>query len=509
MKAKYSLSMSRLALLLAGAVLCAPSLGAQELWREGRNIAGLAFYDGTQAEARLGGTYTSGGLRLPSEAAQLWRGTAEAEAETHYKDLIFVGAFSFDVQHGNGMMGSMFTIPEYYPIDVLEFTPGPKTRQTYGVGGGIAFTANPRWIPGFTLQFQGINYSKRKDLRHTTYRQEINFAPSILYKGDRWNAGATVVLDKNSEFVQAEQLGAATSETYYAFLDKGKRYGTLQAWNGSGIHLADPGVDRLAVNQTGWGVALQTSLGQIFYADVEYRHTYGQVGEKGYTWFRFPGQFIKAQAIGNITASRGVHTLKGALDWTGSDTYESVIDRVTSGGVTTPVEYGRNRIYRRRAISVENAYSYKSAKGWSLTATALVKIDRDRGTHMFPYLEYDASTMLTLGTEAHIPLGPVTLEAALSMRTKVADVHTVISTDENNDGVVSYPARLQDWWDMEEEYRDVPLLSGSLSVRYNFTLVKQKFFVEAGCSTAHGFGVELLPGSNRQETHLTLGYNFK
>ena len=73
MNAKYSLSTSRKFLLFVGAVLCALPLSAQEVWREGRNIAGLSFYKGTQAEVQLGSSYTSGEFRRPSEASQLWQ----------------------------------------------------------------------------------------------------------------------------------------------------------------------------------------------------------------------------------------------------------------------------------------------------------------------------------------------------------------------------------------------------------------------------------------------------
>ena len=510
MSAKNSHCMSRPFLLLAGALLVGVlPLNAQELWREGRNISGLAFYEDNHKEASLGGSFTSGGFRLPSEASTLWQAGVQASAESHYKDLLFVGAFSFDVQHGREMMGSMFTNPGYYPIDVLEFTPGPKTRQTYGVGGGLAWINRSRWIPGFTLQFQGVNYSKRKDLRHTTYRQEINFAPCILYKGDRWRIGATLILDKNSEFIQAEQIGSATAETYYAFLDKGKRYGIMEAWDGSGIHLADPGLDRMAVSRTSLGFAAQVSLEERLYADMQYSFSRGQVGEKGYTWFRFPGQGIQAKVLWNIPGKRGRHTLRADMDWEGVDNFESVIDRVTAGGVTTPVEYGSNRIYEKRNISFGPSYAYESSAGWGLKASPMLAMERDRGTYMYPYLNYDYSLMLNLLLEGHVTLGPVTLTASLEFRSELDEDHEVIHTNEEEEGVVSFPVRLQDWWDMEEEHNDVTLLGGSLDVRYHFTLAKRhRFFVEAGCSAFHGFHVFLLPGSNRQTTHLSIGYHF-
>lgn len=508
MNAKNSLSISRKLLLTVGAVLCALPLSAQEVWREGRNIAGLSFYEGMEGQVEVGGSFTSGGFKLPSDASKLWQAGVNAQAESHYKDIVFVGAFQFDVKHGEGMMGSMFTTPDFYPIDVLEFTPGPKTRQTYGVGGGMVWITRSRWVPGFTLQFQGINYSKRKDLRHTTYRQEVNFAPSLLYKGDRWNIGTTLILDNNSEFIQAEQLGTATADTYNAFLDKGKRYGVFEAWDGSGIHLKDPGVDRLAVNQKIWGLALQTSLEETVYADVEYRHSHGQVGEKGYTWFRFPGQGFRAKALWNVTGKKGLHTLRADMNWDGLDNYESVIDRVSAGGVTTPVEYANNRIYIKRCMELGPSYSYESHSGWKVGAAASVNMEADRGTYMYPYLDLDASTVLNLALSGEVPLGPFTLTAEMTFRTELAERHEVIDLEQVDASVVTVPFRLVDWWDLEEEFNDVTCLSGTLNIRYDFTIRKQPLYVEAGCTTFHGFGVVLLPGSNRQTTHLTIGYKF-
>ncbi len=509
MKAKYSLSMSRMVLLLAGAVLCALPLSAQEVWREGHNIGGLTLYEGNRAEASLGGSFTSGGFRLPSEAASLWQTGAQARTESHYKDLLFVGAFSFDVRHGKDMMGSMFTLPGYYPIDVLEFTPGPKTRQTYGLGGGMALKTGSRWIPGFTLQFQGINYSKRKDLRHTTYRQELQFSPSIFYNGDRWKAGAALILDKNSEFIQAEQIGTATAETYLAFLDKGKRYGILEAWDGGGIHLADPGVDRLAVNQLFWGLMAQVSLEERLFGEVEYSHSAGHVGEKGYTWYRFPGEDMKGKALWNISGKKGVHTLGADVSWSIIHNFESVIDRVTTGGVTVPAEYAGNHIYEKRTLTAGTSYGYESGAGWGLSALASVNLERDLGTYMFPYLNYDASTVVNLALAGHGNLGPFTLEGGVSFRQEVDEDHDIIDSDEEEDGVLTFPSRLDYWWDAEEEYSDISLLGVYLNLRYNFMINRKfAFFVEAGCSLSHAFGVILLPGSNRQSTHLTFGYNF-
>ena len=49
MRALNSHSASRALLLLAGALFGALSLNAQDPWREGRNIGGITFYEGTAA----------------------------------------------------------------------------------------------------------------------------------------------------------------------------------------------------------------------------------------------------------------------------------------------------------------------------------------------------------------------------------------------------------------------------------------------------------------------------
>ena len=501
--------MSRKPLLLAGALFCALSLSAQETWREGRNTGGLTLYEQGEAQVLLGGTFTSGGFRTPSEASQLWGGGVQARAETHYKDLVLTGQFSFDVKSGQEMMGSMFTNPGYYPIDVLEFTPGPKTRQTYGISGGMAWNTRSRWAPGITLRFEGVNYSKRKDLRHTTYRQEVDIVPSLLYRGDVWRVGASAILGKTSEFVQAEQIGTATAQTYYAFLDKGRRFGTYQAWDGSGIHLAEPGVDRLAVNQYSLGAALQLSRGERFYGDLEYRFSPGSVGEKGYTWFRFRDHDILGKVLWNIDGKDGTHTLRLDGCWNTMVNNESVIDKVTEGGVTTPREYGSNRIYVRYQETGGLSYAYESRKGWNASAAFRLNKNRELGTLMYPFLEFDEGLQMEVELQGGLPLGRFNLEGGLLFRKELAENHYEVDSDETEEGVTSRPFRLREWWDQEEEYNDVPLLGGFLNIRYPFTLArKYKLFAQLGCSVSYAFNVELLPGNKRQTTHITLGYCF-
>jgi hypothetical protein len=496
-------------LLLVPGLAFSTALSAQQLWREGGNASGLALSGQDQAEARLYGRYTSGGFKTPSEGASLWGTGAAAAAESHFKDLVLAGRFSFDLVSGKDMYGSMFTRPGYYPVDVLEFTPGQKVKQTYGIGGSLAWMNGSRWIPGASLRFEGVNYAKRKDIRHTTYRQEVEVVPSLLYRGDGWAAGATFRWDKTSEFIQAEQIGSATSDSYYAFLDKGLRYGAYQVWDGSGIHLKEAGVDRLPVKEITYGAGLQASLGDFLYGQAEYRVSRGEAGEKGYTWFRFPGRALDALLAGSFRGGDGRHTILLHYGWQRKENWETVLEKVTAGGVTTPVEYGSNPVFRQEILSAEPSYRFEAESGWEVSACAEVTFNHRLSTVLYPFGDDDSVTHLTSRIETKIPWGRFTLGAGLLLRNVLGShTHTLTNTDESL-GVSTEPFRLDDFYEKELEAADAARIGGKLSLRYSIPLRGgNPLFLEAGCDFVHAFRVERLEGRNRQVTQLTIGYLF-
>ena len=522
MNAKHNPSTSRLVLLL-GLVFCAQQAFSQEIhdwepWRQGRNITGLSAQSSPRvtiagktaaSSAKLLGGYASGGFHSGSEAEKLWQAGARAETEVHLPSLLLTGDFSFIQQGGDNMCGSMFTQPGFYPVDVLEFTPGRKILQTYGIGGGLAWRNDSPWILGGTFRFEGANYAKRKDLRHTTYRQDLEVVPSVLFDQSGWRIGASYIFRKTSEFIQAEQIGAATAESYYAFLDKGLMYGAYQVWDGAGIHLNEAGVDRFAVKEFTHGFALQGELGDFLYGDAEWRFTRGTVGEKGYTWFRFPGMGIDGRLIYTLKRPAGVHSFALNYAWSRQDLDESVIEKVTSGGVMTPTEYASNRIFERRSLAYGPSWRYYRENGAEFGAAAVITNDRGRSTLMYPFLDNDESTVADFEADGVLPLGRFQLSAGVTFGLKIGEHRHYIDNDNEDLGVTTFPFRLEDWWDREQELSDATRLGGSLAVRYNFSMAGiEGLFLEASCAFVHAFNIVLLPGANRQETLLSIGYEF-
>lgn len=510
-------------MLLLSVVLPAQMLRSQEIydweaWRDGRNISGLASARSPRgmiaglvkrSSVVVSGGLETGGYRSQSEAPTLWEGGVSADTEVHFYDLLLTGNFSFDVAGGKDMCGSMFTNPGCYPIDVLEFTPGAKALQSYGMGGGIALKNDSRLIPGGTFRFGGSNYSKRKDLRHTTYRQELEIVPSLLWDGQDLVLGASGIFIKDSESVQAEQIGSATAESYYAFLDKGLMYGTYQVWDGNGVHLSENGVDRLPVKQYSYGFALQAELGGFLYGDFEYLRTKGEVGEKGYTWFRFPGSSMAAKLRWTLHRPGGVHVIKASGEWRRQENDESVIDKVTEGGVTTPAEYGSNRIFERRSLSGGPSYSFYGANGTELHSDLQFIKEKDRSTLMYPFLNLDEVTLMRLSLSGKLPLGALELDGGISTGCKIGEHSHYIGNDNEELGVVSAPYRLQEWFDREQEITDATFLGVSAGLRHHFTIRgTYNMYVAARYSLTHAFGIVLLPGSNRHTAQISLGYDF-
>ena len=507
-----------LCVALPGAALHGQEIYGWEAWRDGRNIAGLASASSPRGEfkgvvkrsgAEMDSGVLTGGYRGGSEAPTLWSGGVKADTEVHYKDLLLTGDFSFGVSGGEDMCGSMFTEPGFWPFDVLEFTPGAKTLQRYGMGGGIAWKNGSRFIPGATFRFGGTNYSKRKDLRHTTYRQELEIVPSAVYDGDGFVLGISGIFSKESEYIQAEQIGSATADSYYAFLNKGLMYGTYQVWDGNGVHLTENGVDRFPVKQYSFGLALQAEIGDFLYADAEYVSSRGEVGEKGYTWFRFPGSFINAGLRWTLHRPSGVHIIRGTYEWKRQETDESVIDRVSSGGVTTPVEYGSNRIFERRIMTAGPGYEFYGSQGAELHTSLLFTKEKERSTLMYPYLDLDEVTLMRLKAEGSMPLGAFVLEAGLQAGCKIGEHSHYKGYDNEFAGLVSAPFRLEDWFAREQELTDLPFAGAMLGLRYNFTIAGRfNLYAALQYSLTHAFGVVLLPGSERHSAQLKLGYDF-
>lgn len=472
----------------------------RNFWNSGRNAAGVRQDTVSISCAEIGGRYVSGGFRDYADAVSSWSAGAKAATIMHLKSLSLTGAFSFGNFSGSGMCGSMSVRPGYYPVDVLEFTPGEKTRQNYSFSGGISVDLGQAWRLGGRIDFTGANYTKRKDLRHTGYLLDMTVVPSVMYHGEDWAAGISAVFNKNSETICAEQLGISSS-TYYAFLDKGLMYGAYESWEGSGVHLSESGINGFPVRELQYGGAVQFQWKEL-YAELEYLYADGKAGEKQTVWFLFPGHTISLKAGYSFGTGAVRNCLRLSVDWKRQLNHETVLDKVTEGGVTTTEMYGSNPVSERRIFSVRPEYGLE-AESVNLIAGLEISSLARQVSPMYPYIFSEHDIIMSAYLSGEVPVRNTDILAGLCFSTGSAVAGSRM--DEADVDASDEPYRLEDWYGVQNEYMLASRLGMKLGMRYRF---RRGLYAEVQAQYFRGFNLRYMTGPDRWATGIGLGYVF-
>ena len=474
------------------------------------------------AEAALYGSYEDGGFKPPHGGRDVWTAGVRAASLMDLSQTTLFGDVRFEQRNSQEMMGSMFLQPGKYPLDVLEFTPGPKTRQTYSVSGGLIREVGLHSLFGVQAGIEAANFAKRKDIRHTNYALDMSVSPGVLY---HWHLAEDLDLDlglsyqfrKTSESVDAEQVGAATADTYYAFFNKGMNYGTYQVWDGVGIHLDEAGVGLLPVTEITHGGAVQACLQSMILLEAGFDHSEGLVGEKGYDWFRFPGNKthldVTLRMPPGIMLESHMLFLRAHLESRTQTLDEAVLDKETSGGATTPSIYGYNRVYRRK--NGEERYNIgMTGSGWlsQLQLEYGYRPGREYSTLVYPYVDTLSTSVRHFELSGRICPGagsfmtrPAPWTVSFRLRGQWGSCHEqgLVATDASA-VPESEPFRLTEDWVRKREYMIAPRIVAGLALRRNLS---RGFFLEASGSFTRAFRLEYLE-SDRWQAGLTLGCNF-
>lgn len=470
-------------------------------WLTSTNAAGIRQDTLTASNACIYGGTEGGDFRATCEPESAWRAGGSTESVRHLDRFSMKGAFSFEQKQGRGMCGSMFIRPGFYPVDVLEFTPGLKTLQTYAFDGSISIDVSPHLRIGGLMDFASANYAKRKDLRHSNYRLDMTVAPSILYHNGRTAFGLSYIFSKNSETVKAEQIGTAES-AYHAFLDKGLLFGHDEIWNGSGLHLAEAGVNGFPVLETISGIGFQLQHGDLF-TELTLRSRSGQIGEKQFIWYRFPGWDASADIRYSIEAREGIrHIVALHGDVLGQNNYETILEKVTSGGVTTTVEHGSDQIFSRMHAYAGASYDLVSDV-WLVKAEAGISVRDGMATVMYPYIDEQSLQVLSASASLSRTAGRFDIMGTAGISGGRTDESSSMASEDS--GVVGMPVRLTQYNDAYVEW---------------LTALQYRLGIGMRCRLWHGIyaevkgglllapGVSVAAGTSRWTGTACLGYDF-
>ena len=466
------------------------------LWNDSENVTGVRQDSVSCSYAELSGSYEGGEFRDTWQAARGWSAGAATASIRHLENMTLKGSFAFTQTEGYDMCGSMFIKPGFYPVDVLEFTPGRKTLQTYAFDGGISYDLGSNWRIGAMMDFEAANIAKRKDLRHSNWRLDMTVAPGFMYHSGDFAIGANYLFRKTSETIEAEQVGIAES-SYNAFLDKGLMYGVYSIWTGSGLHLQDAGVKGFPVKDFSNGAAVQMQYKGL-YAEVEYLHTTGTIGEKEFIWFLFPGNSVDVR----LGYRHEGHFARLDFGWKAGALDETVLEKITVGGVTTVVGHGQNRIQTESGWKFRPEYEYVSDKV-EVLASAHIEGHMETASQMYPYVS--AQSLMKYGADVRVKtyIGPFDLAVKAGYAGGMMNEDSWLTDDAT--GVQTSPYRLQEWYDRQIEYETASRLNVGLSLRWNFW---KGLYAEAAGSWLHGFNLQHIDSPNRYGATLKFGYNF-
>ena len=471
------------------------------LWNDSGNVTGVRQDSVSRSYAELSGIYEDGGFRDTWQAARAWSAGVSTASIQHLEKMSLKGSFSFTQTEGYDMCGSMFIKPGFYPVDVLEFTPGRKTLQTYAFDGGISYDLASRWRIGAMMDFESSNIAKRKDLRHSNWHLDMTVSPGFMYHDGDFAIGANYIFRKTSETVEAKQVGISGT-SYYAFLDKGLMYGVHNIWTGSGLHLDEDGVKGFPVKDFSNGAAMQAQYKGLF-AEVVYLHTSGTIGEKEFVWFLFPGNEVNA-SLGYVhETDNAKHFARLGFGWKSGTLDETVLEKITVGGVTTVVGHGQNRIQTENGMKFRPEYEYV-ANRLEVLAKADIGVKEESVSQMYPYVNWQSlmsygadvrvkyrwTSSLTMTVEAGYAAGKVVEESWL--------------TDDQT-GVQTTPFRLQEYYDWQTEYETAARLKAGLALRWSFW---KGLYLQADCRLIHAFALKHIAAPDRLTTALRFGYEF-
>ena len=469
-------------------------------WQESQNVAGIRQDSLSRSYAEVYGRYEEGGFRDTWQAPRTWSVGAVTGSIRHLEHMSLTGSFSFEQTEGYDMCGSMFMKPGYFPIDVLEFTPGRKTLLAYSFDGGMAYDLNGQWTLGARMDFNSSNLAKRKDLRHANWRLDMTVAPGVMYRNGSWALGLSPVFRKVAETIDAEQVGTAES-SYYAFLDKGLMYGIRQVWTGSGIHLQEAGVNGLPVREYSYGGAFQMQYRNIF-ADFEMLRTAGSAGEKEYIWFEFPGMTMDADLRYRWGRESREHNLRLHFDWKRQGMDESVLEKVSENGITTVLNHGSNRILSKSSWKIAPEYEMLH-EVMDARAGMDVAMHEGMSSQVYPYIYTQSLTQLAAYLQFVFHYGMFDLGVKGTYGTGWLSETERLASE--GSGVQSVPFRLQDWYDRQMEYRIAPRFCSEIMLRYSFL---NGLYLEAELVLTEACRLKHIEDPHRFAAVLKCGYNF-
>ena len=444
-------------------------LQGQEIGLLRTNLENRPEFEGAAA---VWGGVEEGGFRPAYAAPFQWSAGAEAKAVRHGKYTSWKGALSFEQVAGQKMFSSMFMDPGYYPLDLLEFAKGPKSRQNIRLEGGFLTDFGYDWAAGLKASVKASNITKSQNIHHTDFGISAQVEPTLTFvMDDDMGLASSYIVRLRTENVKASPDGEGE---HILFLDKGLRYGAYVD------DLSGLSVLELAHGFSELFYSPELSLG----AEIIWKR--GKVGEDQ---FRFPGSTLSLFAEYSVLAENADHVMR-----VGFKRQRDQLRLVTEDGFAA--------LSGRRIRNLEMKYQAKFLHGVLKSAGIVLN-----GNQWFE------NAFVTCADQTLRYDGTVTFLTSLSYGAIDLDVHYLAGKGwwkDHGQGAVDgdeNPNRASGDYLRKMDYMMAPRMAFGGTITARIPAVKGLFF-QLNADWHHAFNVTLLRGKNREIASLKVGYKF-
>ena len=428
-----------------------------------------------EAEVALWGGVEEGWFRPTYEGTFQWSAGARAEGVKHGERTTWTGSVSLEQKTGYGMLSSMFQEPGYFPMDLLEFTPGMKSRETGRLEAGFVTDLGYEYAAGLKATFQAGYLGKQSNLRHSSFGMDLRVEPTLTYvMDDNMGLAFAYVFRLKTERVQV-----APGEGDALFFDKGLRYGTYV-----------DGTSAFPIRE------MSNGFGSRFYSEevaagLEWTWKRGQAGASGFGSYSFPGSAVSVFYEQVFQAEQVDHFFRVSYQRDRDQLRENIADGAGFAAVS-------DRLGRDAELKYEIRFLHGAVQRLGIALDGHRQVDR---------------AMSPLWDQVKRNLGTAALSATFSLGAFELDLDALAGgglwrdRGRSKDETANMPYRQTEDWLRLMDYYMAPRVGAGGALTYHFSSPKG-LFVRLDGHWIHALNMTATGGQNRETATLRVGYHF-
>ncbi len=427
-----------------------------------------------ETKVALWGGVEEGWFRPTYEGTLQWSAGARAEGVRHGEKTTWMGSVSLDHKMGYGMLSSMLQEPGYFPIDLLEFSPGTKYRETGRLEAGFVTDLGYEYAAGLKASFQAGYQGKQTGLRHSNFGMDARVEPTLTYiMDDNMGLAMAYIFRLKTERVQLRPRDGES-----AFVDEGLRYG----------YVFDGGA--FPIQELSHGPAAHFSSEDAS-AGLEWTWKRGKADVPGFGSYKFPGSTVSVFYEQVFQADAADHVIRASYQRDRDQLREKAADGI---GVTSVSD----RLARDVELKYEVRFLHGAVRRLGLALDGHRRVDR----HLSPKSDLVKRN-----------IGLATLSSSFSFGAIDLDLEALAGgglwrdRGRSRDETTDMPYRRTEDWLRLMDYQMAPRIGAGGALTYRFPSPKG-LYVRLDGRWLHALRKTSMGGQNRETGNLTVGYDF-